>query len=117
MLDIFVLFTIAKQQRLFTRDLLKGLNGRFSDRPWMELRKGKEVSEIWLSQQVRPYGIRPRTIWIGQSCAKGYLFEDFREAFRRYIPQAELNTLLTESKEPEPEASPNHSPDGSPDAT
>ena len=52
----------------------------------MEMSKGKEITEMWLSQKLRSYGIRPRTMRQGELRAKGYFKEDFVEAFRRYIP-------------------------------
>jgi len=64
--------------RSFSRDLVADLNC-YTDRPWMVLRRGKRVTEAWLSQQLRPYGVRPRTIWIGEVSAKGYMHDDFRE--------------------------------------
>src|SRR5262249_9500566 len=83
LLDIMILF--AEQEcapgnewmktgggvRIFSRDLVAGLNAR-GERPWMVMRRGKEVTERWLSQQLSPYGLRPRTIWIGDVSAKGY---------------------------------------------
>ena len=41
--------------RMFSRDLVAGLN-LHTNRPWVALRRGKEVTELWLSQQLRPYG-------------------------------------------------------------
>ena len=83
--------------RVFSRDLVTGLN-YCTDRPWLVLRRGKAVTETWLSQQLRPYGIRPKTIWIGETSAKGYVEEDFTEVFRRYIPKSALQSLIDESK-------------------
>jgi hypothetical protein len=117
--DIFKLFALAAQDRIFTRALLFGLNQRFTDRPWMELRKGKEVTEMWLAQKLRPYGIRPKTLRIQDQVAKGYAEEDFREAFRRYIPRSELEAFRAELTEPQLPAatdqatSPAPSPDNS----
>ena len=31
------------------------------------------MTELWLAQQLRPYGIKPRTIRIGEQVAKGKL--------------------------------------------
>ena len=76
------------------------LNG-FENRPWAEMRNGKEITELWLAQQLRPYGIRPKTIWIGERAAKGYLQEDFKEVFPRYIPFSEVQALMKESQGPE----------------
>lgn len=81
--------------RMFSRDIVAGLN-RSEDRPWVVMRRGKEVTERWLSQQLNPYGVRPRTIWIGEVSAKGYMAEDFTETFRRYIPKAMAQAFLDE---------------------
>src|SRR5438445_4871678 len=63
----------------------------------------KYVSELmkWSTKQLRPYGIRPRTIWIGEDQAKGYYREDFSEAFQRYVPKAEAQAYLAELTKPE----------------
>ncbi len=63
------------------------------DRPWGELRRGRNLNESWLATQLRPYGIRPGTMRIGDQVAKGYLLEDFKETFRRYVPRAEYEAF------------------------
>lgn len=98
LLDIFVVFILAKRDRVFTRELVEGLQGR-EDRPWVELRRGKLVTQMRLAQQLRAYGIRPRTIRIGDQVAKGYLEEDFMDTFRRYIPKSEVDALKAEMEE------------------
>src|SRR5205807_7935228 len=100
LLDIFVLFALSKGDRLFSRTLVEGLN-RFTDRPWMEIKSGK-ATERWLSQQLRPYGIKPRTFRIDGTQAKGYLLEDCTDVFRRYIPKSDIKALLAESAGTEP---------------
>jgi len=65
----------------------------------VELRRGKQVTEMWLAQQLRAYGIRPRTIRLGDQVAKGYLEEDFIDTFRRYIPKSEVDALKAEMLE------------------
>jgi len=101
LLDIFLLFAVQKVDRFLSRVLVEGLNG-FTDRPWMELTHGKAITDRWLSQQLRPYGIKPRSLRLGQTVARGYLREDFMEAFRRYIPESEFKALLSRPTEPEP---------------
>src|SRR5206468_4230622 len=56
LLDLFMAFGNRKAQRLFTSTLLADLCA-LGSRPWMELKPGKELTEIWLSQRLRPYGI------------------------------------------------------------
>ena len=76
LMDIFLVYILRQTDRVFSRDLVAELLAS-GDRPWAELRKGKPVTEGWLAKQLRPYGVSPRTIRIGDAVAKGYLEEDF----------------------------------------
>src|SRR5205814_3342704 len=51
LLDIFVLFTVEKVDRISTHSLIDGLHG-FGHRPWAEMRKQKETTDLWLAQQL-----------------------------------------------------------------
>ena len=42
------------------------------------------------------YGVRSKSIWIGNEAAKGYMMNDFEEAFKRYIPRSEWEALKAE---------------------
>jgi putative DNA primase/helicase len=53
LIDIALRFIRTGGDRFFSRDLLAVLNN-LPDRPWSPLRGGREVSELWLSQQLRP---------------------------------------------------------------
>jgi len=57
--DIFLLFALDSEERMFSRTLVDGLIPGSPNRPWAEMRKGKEITVLWLSHQLRPYGIRP----------------------------------------------------------
>jgi putative DNA primase/helicase len=48
---------------------------------------GHIVTPDWLAAMLRPFGIRPHSIRIGQSTPKGYMFKDFEDAFARYLPK------------------------------
>ena len=48
------------------------------------LREVDAITEVWLSRQLRDYGVLSKTVWIGEESAKGYSREDFRELFARY---------------------------------
>jgi hypothetical protein len=95
LLDICLVFTAARANRIFSRDLVEGLLHR-GPRPWAELTRGRELTEVRLAQQLRPYGIKPRTIRICEQVAKGYLEEDFMDTYRRYIPKSEVEALKAE---------------------
>jgi len=96
LLDIFSVFMFSRQERMFSRALVEGLNARFRDRPWMEGLKGKPATERWLSIQLRPYEMRPRAMRIGDERAKGYVLEEFTDVFRRYVPMSEVEALRAE---------------------
>jgi Protein of unknown function (DUF3631)/Bifunctional DNA primase/polymerase, N-terminal len=63
--------------RISSKDLCTEL-GKIDD--------GHIVTPDWLAAMLRPFGIRPHSIRIGQSTPKGYLWKDFEDAFARYLP-------------------------------
>ncbi len=101
LLDIFVLFATHEATRMLSRDLVAGLNA-LSDRPWVEMRNGKEITDRWLAKQLLQYEIRPRSLRLGDEVARGYFHEDFKEVFRRYIPRSEWEALKAEVEAQKP---------------
>ena len=99
LLDAALILANTENGRMFSRDLVGTLNA-IDDRPWAVLRNGKKLTELCLANLLRPYGVRPRSIWIGERSAKGYAKEDFADAVRRYSAAA-LRQLLSESGEVE----------------
>jgi hypothetical protein len=92
----------SEQGRLFSRTIVEHLQFS-SERPWAELRNGKQVTELWLAKQLSRYRVRPRVMRIGQDRGNGYYEADFKEVFKRYIPRAEFEALKAEwgaEKEP-----------------
>jgi hypothetical protein len=112
--DLAYLFEfVFRKERAFSQDIVKSLNcDYFATRPWREARNGKPITEIWLSQQLRPYGARPKNMRAGARIVKGYHLADLKPAFR-YIPPAEFENLKAEvvadnaaNRPTEPEKSP-----------
>jgi hypothetical protein len=92
-LDLGIAFVSEKVEKMLTRDLLPYLDASGS-RPWTALLKGRrEVTEIWLAQQLRPYGVRPRTLRIGEMLGKGYLAAEVIGAGKRYVTRADLEEV------------------------
>ena len=58
MREISNCFAASKTDRLFSRTLLDWLS-QCRNAPWAE-EGGKPITELWLSQQLRPYGIRQK---------------------------------------------------------
>ncbi len=93
--DILSVFKAANAERLFSREIVAGLNA-MTDRGWAELTGGRgfssergNVQGRWLSQQLRPYGIGPRAMRLGEEVGKGYEREEIEEAACRYATRRE----------------------------
>ncbi len=56
------------------------------DRPWPEWKSGKPITLRQVAKLLGPFGIAPSTIRTMAGTAKGYLLNQFEEAFRRYLP-------------------------------
>ena len=95
--DVYVQFSFARTDRMFSSELVECLNG-YAGRPWKDLLRGRPMDERWLARQLNPYGIRPRNLRIGGVQAKGYYQEDMVETVRRYVPKSEARALIDEIK-------------------
>jgi Protein of unknown function (DUF3631) len=71
--------------RLFTSQLIDKLNGR-DESPWLEMRNGYGINDRMLGKRLGEYDIKSKTITIGSDHLKGYMSEDFRDAWERYLP-------------------------------
>ena len=87
--DIPMLFIATGGGPIFSRTLVGALNN-LGDRPWRELPGGAEITEPWLAKTLRRFGIRRRTIRSSRAVAKGYMEEDFKEAFQRYMCRSDM---------------------------
>lgn len=102
--DIFGGFAVHGAEKLLSRDLVAWLN-RMQERPWMELPglrsvdggRRKEATELWLSRQLRPYGVRPKNMRDGERVGKGYVQEEMIEVVRRYVPRYEVEAFKAEA--------------------
>ena len=68
-------------------DSLAAIEGR----PWAEWgRQRKAISPNQLANLLRPFGISPQVVRIGNETPRGYLLEQFLEQFDRYLPKHPL---------------------------
>jgi hypothetical protein len=67
-----------------TANLLSRLNG-LSESPWPNWSNGRGLDGRFLSRLLRPFGIQPRNIRLGETVAKGYEKSDFEDAWSRYL--------------------------------
>jgi hypothetical protein len=65
--------------------------------PWATYNRGKPISQRQVASQLKPYGIRPDTIRLGEATPRGYIFADLEEALTRFcssdIPSPPENRL------------------------
>ena len=95
-------FKVWEADKAFSRTLVEGLRAMKSP-PWLELLKGKPLTEVTLAQQLRTVGVKTRTVWINGATSRGYHLGDFEDAFARYVavedsgmPQARSGRTTTE---------------------
>ncbi|MEM7481069.1 MAG: DUF3631 domain-containing protein [Acidobacteriota bacterium] len=85
LVDINRLFASRAADQLFSESLLADLV-TLESRPWGEWKRGKAMTAIGLARLLKPFGVRPRKIRIGQETRQGYRAADFADAFARYLP-------------------------------
>jgi hypothetical protein len=72
-------------QKASSEGLCKVL-ARDEDGPWVDYKRGKSLTQKQLANLLKPFGIKPHTIRLGNETAKGYDRDDFKEAWERYLP-------------------------------
>src|SRR5688572_27035323 len=88
--DLRNLMILKHVEKMLSRDIIAALNP-MHNRPWEDLRRGREINEWWLGWQLRQLGIRTKTMRVADAMAKGYTLADIEAAFRRYVPNPELH--------------------------
>jgi Protein of unknown function (DUF3631)/BT4734-like, N-terminal domain len=83
--DIREIFANACSDRLHSETIATHL-AAIEGRPWAEWKAGKPISKNQLAKQLKHFNIEPSTVRIGEEVLKGYLQEQFKEAFDRYLP-------------------------------
>jgi putative DNA primase/helicase len=82
--DVRGLFERTEGDRLTTKELLRELNG-LEGRPWADYSRGKGLSAHQMAANLRRFGIQPRNLRTASGVVKGYMSDDFRDAFARYL--------------------------------
>ena len=81
--------------KMSTEDILTRLHA-LDDAPWGDLR-GRPLTNLVLSRLLNPYGIKPKLLRIGGDVVRGYVREDFHDAWKRYLqPVAKPVTSVTD---------------------
>jgi 5S rRNA maturation endonuclease (ribonuclease M5) len=82
--DIRDVFESKGVDRLSSVDLATAL-AEIETSPWSEWSHGKPLSPGKLARLLKPFEVSPETVRLGDKTPRGYLVEQFQEAFRRYL--------------------------------
>jgi putative DNA primase/helicase len=85
--DIKGIFEEKGVDRLPSSELVIAL-GAMEDRPWIEWKGEKPITANQLARLLRPFGVVPDSIRVGNSTPKGYYLAHFQDAFERYLQGA-----------------------------
>ena len=85
LIDIRAIMDSRAIERIASADLVGALAG-MEDRPWPEWRHGKPITTRGVARLLVDFEIRPQTIRLdAHNTAKGYLLDDLKDTFTRYI--------------------------------
>jgi hypothetical protein len=83
--DIQRIFADEGIDRIPSQELTTKL-AKMEDRPWVEWRNDKPITPRQVAKLLEQFKVKPDTIQIGSGTAKGYMLEQFANAFARYTP-------------------------------
>jgi hypothetical protein len=83
--DLQQLFAEKNVEKLLTESILGRLS-TLDERPWPAWHKGKPLSARQMATLLRPFGIHSKDLMTDAGTKKGYVLEDCRDAFARYLP-------------------------------
>jgi hypothetical protein len=84
--DIQDIFRSHPGERIFSDDLVEALKDK-KENPWYDWNRGKGLTQNGLARLLKPFDVKSKTIRIEDKQRKGYALEDFKDAFKRYIPR------------------------------
>ncbi len=88
--DIKSVFEKQAIDKITTSDLLKGLKF-FEESPWGDWSHGNGLNARHLAGLLKPFGIEPKVIRIGDKTPRGYEYQDFQDTFEAYLPSMPID--------------------------
>jgi putative DNA primase/helicase len=84
--DVQWIFADRDEDRISSEDLVEEL-AKDKERPWAEYRHSKQITQRQLAGLLVPFGIASSSVRLKDGrTPKGYRFEQFIDAFSRYLP-------------------------------
>ncbi len=90
--DIRELFDSQRTDRFWSETVVKHLTA-MENRPWADWKNGKAMTQPQLARQLKPFGVSPIDLRIGDENKKGYRQEQFTDAFARYLEDQSATPL------------------------
>lgn len=90
--DLRVLYAEQNLDRLLSGEIVQALT-KLEDRPWLDWYHGKSITVRQVARLLRPFGIHPKTLRAGDDRGKGYELSQFTDAFTRYLPDSNGDTV------------------------
>jgi hypothetical protein len=97
--DIRAIFDRRGCEHIPSREIAADLC-QIEGRPWAEWSHGRGLSANNVARQLKPYGVLPLGIRVGESTPKGYRKADFADAWSRYCPLPPLSNSTTPQPAP-----------------
>lgn len=91
--DIQTIFDMKRIDRVFSHDLAAYLN-EDNEANWFMWNKGRGMTPNSLSKQLKEFDIVSKTIRIGLNTARGYIKDQFKDAFTRYLTLSPIDTPI-----------------------
>jgi Protein of unknown function (DUF3631) len=85
--DIGAVLASIQSDRISSEELVAQLV-KLEGAPWAEWRAARPLSKHQLARLLRPFGIQPTTIRVGDKTIKGYFAAQFEDALLRYGPRS-----------------------------
>tara|TARA_R100000900_G_scaffold39187_2_gene32279 strand:- start:638 stop:1849 length:1212 start_codon:yes stop_codon:yes gene_type:complete len=82
--DIRQYFLASGSSRVTSKDLCEALNSD-EEGPWKTCSNGKPITPNLVGKLLRPYGVKPKTMRVGNSTLRGYEQAQLEDAFERYL--------------------------------
>jgi putative DNA primase/helicase len=97
--DIKQVFETKNVDRMSTIELIEALCAD-DEQPWATYNRGKPITPRQVNKRLNDYEIKRQTIRIGYKTVKGFLIEQFDDAFARYLPSQEMGNTVTNHPKP-----------------
>jgi hypothetical protein len=89
--DVRAVFADLGKDRIWSSVLAEKLCA-IDESPWGGWHQDKGLRARDVAAIVREFGVRPRDVRIGSAVKRGYLLEDFADAFDRYLPPLDTDS-------------------------